>query len=312
MSLVNYLILKNGLKTKRYFNGVESKDYVAIRKEELQQVSLVKKPKDVTDSEISISGVKVNMISKTSNPKEKIIMYIHGGGFVTGSPESRTMFTYYVADKMGFNVAAVDYRLAPENPFPAGVDDCINVYAELEKKYGAENIILAGESAGANLTLVTLLKIKERGLHFPKCSFAFSPCVQYDRVLDSYINNQKTEGMVTNLSEEVAAVYVCSEEEEDLKNPFVAPLYGDFTGCSPIYLFASSSETLYDDSILLHEKLKANGVPVSLYLRNKMVHTWIIIPAMPEAKKDLKLFKKLIENAFIDKPIVEKMPKILG
>nr|WP_297708235.1 alpha/beta hydrolase fold domain-containing protein [uncultured Butyrivibrio sp.] len=186
MSLVNTLILKNGLKTKRYFTSVEEKDYEAIRLEEIRQVSFVKKPKNVNDEMTIIHGVKVHRISAQGNPTDKIIMYIHGGGFVTGSPESRTMFTYYLADKMGYNVVAVDYRLAPEHPFPAGVNDCIDVYEGLLSEYAANNIIIIGESAGANLTLVTLLKIKERGLEFPRASFAFSPCVQYDKVLESY------------------------------------------------------------------------------------------------------------------------------
>jgi len=290
LSLVNSIILKNGLKNKRFFTSAQEKDYVAIRQEEIHQVRIVKKPKNVDDIKITINGVKVNKITANKNPKDKVIMYIHGGGFVTGSPESRTMFTYYVVNKMGYNLVAVDYRLAPENPFPAGVNDCIEVYEALQEEYGADNIIIVGESAGANLTLVTLLKIKERGLSFPAASFAFSPCVQYDRVLESYEKNQNTEGMVTNLSDEVKAVYVCSDKSEDVNNPLVSPLYGDFTGCSPVYLFASKSEVLYDDSVLMYEKLKQDNVPVSLYLRNGVVHTWIVIPSIGEAKKDLKLF----------------------
>jgi len=306
MSLVNSLILKNGLKNKRYFTSATEKDYVSIRKEEIRQVSLVKKPKNVEDIKTTVNGVRVHKITASDNPSDKLIMYIHGGGFVTGSPESRTMFTYHLANKTGYNVVAVDYRLAPENPFPAGVNDCIDVYEALEKEYGADNIIIVGESAGANLTLVTLLKIKERGLSFPISSFAFSPCVQYDKVLESYEKNQNTEGMVTNLSDEVKAVYVCSNKSEDVNNPLVSPLYGDFTGCSPVYLFASHSEVLYDDSILMYGKLKKDNVPVSMYLRKNVVHTWLVIPSIGESKKDLKLFKKLVDIAFSGNPKVEK------
>ena len=207
MSFINNLILKNGLKKKRYFRSMDSKDYVEIRKEEIRQLRFIRKPKNVVDEVTTIAGVTVHQISKPENPQDKIILYIHGGGFVTGSSDSRTMFTYHVVDKFGYNFISIDYRLAPEHPFLAGVNDCIDVYAEVIQKYGAKNVILLGESAGANLVLVTLLKIKERGYDYPKASFAFSPCVQYDKELGSYITNQNTEGMVTNLSDEVKAVF---------------------------------------------------------------------------------------------------------
>ncbi len=304
MSFINNLILKNGLKNKRYFRGRTSKDYVGIRKEEVQQVRFVRKPKNVIDEVKTIAGVTVHQISKPENPQDKVILYIHGGAFVTGSSDSKTMFTYHLVDKFGYNLISIDYRLAPEHPFPAGVNDCIDVYAEVIQKYGAKNVILLGESAGANLVLVTLLKIKERGYEYPKASFAFSPCVQYDKELGSYITNQNTEGMVTNLSDEVKAVYICSDNEIEVKNPFAAPLYGDFSGCTPIYLFASRTETLFDDSILMYQKLKNDHVPVSLFLRNNVVHTWVTIPVIPEAQKDLKVIHRLIDTAFKADPEV--------
>ncbi len=287
-----------GLKNKKLFTCAEDKDYTAIRTEEVRQVRLVKKPADVKASEERLSGVRVSIISRDCNPRDRVIFYIHGGGFVTGSPESRIMFTYFLAHKFSYNVIAVDYRLAPECPYPAGVEDCYRVYEILEKRYGAKNIVIMGESAGANLTLVTLLKIRENHLGYPAASFVFSPCVQYTRELPSYRNNAPTEAMVTNLSDEVKSVYVCSTAEKIVNDPFISPCYGDFSGCSPIYLFASTTEVLFDDSKIMFETLKRQRVPVDLYVRKGMVHTWIIIPSIPEAKKDLKLIKELTDKAF--------------
>ena len=130
------------------------------------------------------------------------------GGFVVGSVKTRRMFTGYLADRLGYNVAAPEYRLAPEHPFPAAPQDCFAAYRVLLNQYAPKRIVLLGESAGGNLVLSVLLQIKDAGLPMPAAALCIAPCVQFDQVLPSHTENRETEAMVDNLSGEVFDVAV--------------------------------------------------------------------------------------------------------
>lgn len=296
MSLIHTIICRNSRKTKSWYSSENPPDYAARRADELRRTRNIPVPKCVKIEKGSCGGVPVEYVSTAQNPTDRIILYIHGGGFVGGSTESRRMFTTYIASRMRYNTAAVDYRLAPEFPFPAAPQDCLAVYRQLVRRFAPDRIILLGESAGGNLVLSLLLQIKEARLPMPAAAVCLSPCVQYDHVLASYTENAASEAMVTNLAEEVADVYVCSHEKARLCNPLAAPYYGDFTNCPPICLWASESEILRDDSVILYEKLKKAGHPCRLYLRRGMIHTWMIMPFFSEAKKDLETIRQYIDS----------------
>ena len=239
----------------------------------------------------------VELLRHPKNPTDRIILYLHGGGFVVGSVKTRRMFTGYLAAKLGYNVAAPEYRLAPEYPFPAAPQDCFAAYRALLKEYAPERIVLVGESAAGNLVLSVLLQIRQAGLPMPAAALCFSPCVQFDKTLPSYLENRSTEAMVDDLWTEVQETYLGTKDSAAVRDPLAAPYYGSFADCPPICLWASDSEVLRDDSLLLFEKLKAEGHPCRLYLRKGMIHTWLIIPTIPEAKKDLKTVKDCLDRA---------------
>jgi len=298
MSII-HSIVNNALKSgKRVYDPQNPTDYPAARAREAEQNRHAQAPKSVTIREFAMGGVQVEELSCPGNPADRIIYYIHGGGFVVGSVKTRRAFTGYMAEKLGYNVLAVECRLAPESPFPAAPEDCFKVYCELIRKYDPKNVVILGESAGGNLVLATLLQIKAAGLLQPAAAICIAPCVQFDEVLPSYRNNAEKDHIVANLSEEVFDQYLQSHDPEEVKNPLLAPYYGDFTGCPPIYLWASTAEILLDDSVKFYEKLKKEGHPCNLYLRDGMMHTWMIIPYFPEAKKDLKRMKVHLDDAF--------------
>lgn len=306
-SIVNYA-LKSG---RRIYDPNNPMDYRAVREKEVKQNKYAKAPKSVSISESVIGGVQVELLTKDCNPTDRIIMYIHGGGFVVGSVKTRRAFTGYVVNRLGYNVLAVEYRLAPEVPFPAAPTDCFAVYKELIKEYDPQKIVILGESAGGNLVLSTLLQIKAENLPQPASAICIAPCVQFDEVFPSYINNEKTDSIVVNLSEEVFDKYLQSRSVDDARNPIFAPYYGDFTGCCPIYLWVSTSEILYDDSVKLYEKLREGNHLCNIYIRNKMMHTWMVIPYFPEAKKDLKRMKAHLDEAFAGEFNLEKDTVVL-
>lgn len=297
MSIVHHIVYRQMMKSKVLYSAEHKSDYKEERKKERLLAERVPLPRNVKIKEDKLGNILVEYVTKKENPEDRILFYIHGGGFVLGEPKTRRAFTIYLADKMGYNVVAVNYRLAPEAPFPAGSSDCLQAYEEILKQYDAEKILFVGESAGGNLVLSTLLQAKEKNLPLPAAVFAIAPTLQYDQEFPSYTENLNTDCMVGYLSEEVCDEYLQSREEEVLHNPIAAPYYGDYAGCPPIYLWVSSSEVLRDDSIFLYEKLKKEKQPCNLYIRKNMLHTYITIPIIPEAKKDLKIMKQLVDDA---------------
>lgn len=292
-TIVNAVLMKNRV----FYDPAEPKDYLSARQAEITATAHLKLPKGVSLHRETLGGVDAEWICGENNPMDRIILYIHGGGFVTGSSEARRSFTFYIADKLGLNVVSIDYRLAPENPFPAGPEDCLAAYRALLEEYTSNKIILLGESAGGNLVLSLLLQAKAEKLPLPAAVFALSPTVQYDRELPSYRDNASKDSIVTNLSDEVCAVYLHSHSGEILKDPIAAPLYGDYTNCPPVLLWVSDSEVLRDDSYELFEKLKDQKVTTKLYERSGMMHTWIIIPLFRESKKDLRILGEELHRA---------------
>lgn len=298
MSLLHKIFFDRIMKQKTVYTPGNAVNYKAIREEDERQNAQLPVKRNSKISTDNLGGVPVEYVRKEINPKDKIILYIHGGGFVQGSSKARRPFTTYIADKLGYDVVSVDYRLAPEFPFPAAPDDCLTVYTELQKKFGASNIVLMGESAGGNLVLATLLQAKAKKIPLPSAVFAFSPTVQYDTEFPSYTENTKSECMVGNLSAEVCDTYLQTHDPTVLKNPIAAPYYGEYDGCPPIFLWASKTEVLRDDSIYFYKKLRKAGQPCRLYLRDNMMHAYQIFTMFPETHKDIKIIRNIIEQVF--------------
>ena len=286
------------MKNKKPYDPANPRDYVSERKKEIAMVSRIRAPKGVTVREEALGGVPAQWITSDQNPSDKIVLYIHGGGFVTGSSEARKGLTYHIAHKLGLNVVAIDYRLAPEYPYPAGPEDCLKAYEALLERFDGQKSVLLGESAGGNLVLSLLLQAKAKELPLPAGTFALSPTVQYDQELPSYRENVKTDCILDGLSDEVVNTYLGSRDEAVRKDPFAAPLYGDYRGCTPVVLWASEAEILLDDSVMLFAKLKEQGVTTKLYTRKGMMHTWMIVPQFGESRKDLDVMGEDMKRAF--------------
>lgn len=296
VSILHLVIYRQIMKSKILYTSGSSPDYGEKRQIERLQSERVSVRKNVEITEETFGGIPVEKITFRNNRNDQIIFYIHGGGIVLGVPKTRRVFTIYLCEKMGYNIAAVDYRLAPESPFPAGANDCFIVYKALLEQYDCKKIIIVGESAGGNLVLSTLLQAKENNTPLPAAVFAIAPTVQFDQKFPSYKENLNADCMVGNLCEEVYDMYLQSREEDVIRNPFAAPYYRDFKGCPPIYLWVSTSEVLRDDSMYFYDKLTKEGQPCMLYFRKNMLHTYLILPFLHESKKDLKVMKEIMDE----------------
>jgi monoterpene epsilon-lactone hydrolase len=217
------------------------------------------------------------LISQESNPRPKIIYYIHGGGFTGSSTKERMRFISTLVKRFHFNVFSIDYRLAPEFQQPCALLDCLDGYNYLLESYQSSDIVLVGESAGGNLALALAMRIRDDGLPSPRAIYANSAPTQFTELTESYrrFSLKKDFIVTTSILANSAGIYF---EPEDAKDPFVSPLYGDLKNLPPITLSASQCECLLDDSIMLYGKLKAEGNQATLLTYPDLWHAFIISP----------------------------------
>lgn len=223
-----------------------------------------------------------------TNDARYTVLYFHGGAFVAGETATYNAMAGYMARKLPGEVYLLDYRLAPEHPYPAAVDDCMSAYrALLDQGVNPEHLILAGDSAGGNLTLATLLRARDEGLPLPRCAVTFSPTTDATCRLPSIDGNDRRDVMLTaTMIRQAAKIYL---NGTDPWTPWASPLHGDYRGLPPLFFTTSESECLRDDCYAAVNKAREAGVTARLITRKAMPHVWpIFYPLMPEAKKDLK------------------------
>lgn len=218
------------------------------------------------------------------NPlKSQVLFYIHGGGFIFGSADTHKHMAADIAGQLGIKAVLPNYRLAPENPYPAGFEDVVASYrALLEMGYKAKNIIIGGDSAGGGLTFALLAYIKANNLPMPACSFTFAALTNMAEEPESLKINARSDCVLAaNRFGELRDAYAPGE---DLKAPYLSPIYADFTGATPVLLQASKGEMLLDDSKAMHKRLTAQGVDARLSLFDNSFHVFQILRGLvPEA-----------------------------
>lgn len=217
---------------------------------------------------------------------ELTLLYLHGGGYFGCSAKGHRRITSWFA-MHGFRVYAPDYRLAPENRFPAAVDDATAVYrALLDTGIGPERLVVAGESAGGGLTLSLLLTVRAAGGPLPAGAALFSPWTDLAATGDSVRTNAKRCAMFTGADIAPSARYYLGDA--DPKNPLASPLYADLAGLPPLVIHAGADEVLRDDSTRLAERARAAGVAVELKIWPVVPHAWQLAPGLiPEARQSL-------------------------
>ena len=216
------------------------------------------------------------------------ILHLHGGGYVTGSPRTTRSITAGLARHTGLPVLALDYRLAPEHPFPAAIDDALGAWSWLVDR-GLEpgRLVISGDSAGGGLTLALLLALRDRGLDLPAGAVALSPMLDLTLSSPSIEANVGRDPQVTvAFLRLVVGCYLPSGL--DPKTPLASPLFADLPGLPPLLLQAGGDEALRDDSIRFAEAAEAAGVDVTVECWEAMMHVWhMLAPRLPEAEAAL-------------------------
>ncbi len=220
-------------------------------------------------SEIRLAEVPVLRTQYGSETKQAIL-YLHGGAYVIGSPKTHKGITGHLAKATRATVYAPDYRLAPENPYPAALDDALAVYqALLAEGYEPKNIAIAGDSAGGGLSLALAMRLRDEGLALPGSLTLFSPWADLSH---AELCTPESEPVLQKGWIENAAGLYCAGESRT--NPYISPVYGDLSGLPPILIQVGSDEILLNDSQRLAEKARRQNTDVTLEVYNSLWHVF--------------------------------------
>ncbi len=253
-------------------------------------------PRTVAIEAVADGAVKGEWQRPQSADGGRVILYLHGGGYVFGSAGLYRSMTMPMAAFAGADLFSLDYRLAPEHPCPAAIEDAAAAYEWLlARGVAAGRIVIGGDSAGGGLTLATLQALRDRGRPAPGCAFVYSPWADLAATGASIAANAARDCMFEEATiRESAKRYAGSL---DLKDPRVSPLYGDFRGLPPLLILASEDEMLIDDARRVAEKAKAAGVDVRFEPQGGLCHVWpLFYPLFPEARQALALTGEFIRS----------------
>lgn len=261
--------------------------------------------------------VPAAMIVPRDEVRTGIILYLHGGGYVAGGLDYAKGFASLISAECGMRVACIEYRLAPEHPYPAALDDAMIAYKYLlNHGYSHENILIAGESAGGGLCYALALKLRSLSMPMPAGILTISPWMDLILSGESYVSNKENDPSLSRerleffadcyigaiikstKSEKVRNTKMSEEEKERLKrDPYVSPLFADFTGMPPSLIFAGGDEILLSDAVSLNNKLLEYGAKSHLVVRQKMWHAYHLY-CLKSSQPDFEIMNDFIKKVF--------------
>ena len=254
---------------------------------------------------VRVADVPCEWLLASSADPDRRLLYIHGGGWTSGSLDSHRPLSARLSAATGCAVLSVDYRLAPEHPYPAGLDDCLDCYDWLRENGPAgagpaRSIFVAGDSAGGNLTLAVLLALKQRGSPLPNAAVTISPATDFLATGNSYRTRADRDPILTMGSEGMRmAADIYLQGNAKLDDPLVSPLYGDFAGLPPLLFQVGDAEVLLDDSTQAAEKARLAGIDVTLHVYPNMPHVWhTFAPYLPEATQAIGEIGSFVRKYF--------------
>lgn len=228
----------------------------------------------------------------------RTLIYIHGGGFVAGMPETYYNFCSRLAQRINARVILPRYRLAPEHPFPAAPDDVLAVYrALLADGVPAESILVGGDSAGGSLSLSLLIGARDAGLPQPCACLALSPATDMSLEGGSHARHDRIDPMLSEtLIDHFRMAYTPTQASR--LDPRASPALADLSNCAPLVITVSRDECLYDHTVKLVAQARSGGVAVELLERDGLLHIWpTLLPFLPEARRDFEWIVKHLPAA---------------
>ncbi len=230
-------------------------------------------PADIRVEPTQANGVPAEWTEAPGADASRVLLYLHGGGYVAGSLDSHRPMVAEAGRQAGLRTLALDYRLAPEHPFPAAVEDAVAGYRHLlDLGFAPGRIAIGGDSAGGGLAAATLVALRDQGLPLPGCGWLVSPWVDLESVSASMESKAATDPMVQKpYLLEIAAMYRGSA---DVRAPLVSPIHADLHGLPPLLVQVGSAETLLDEGVAFAGRAGAAEVAVTLEVWPDMIHVW--------------------------------------
>lgn len=239
-------------------------------------------------AEVTVGGVKAERVAAGDAVGTRAMLYLHGGGYVVGSPESHRGLAANLSRATGCRVFTLDYRLAPEHTHPAQVEDALAAYRGLlADGESPDSIVVAGDSAGGGLTVATLLAARDGGLPMPAAAVCISPWVDMEGTGETMTTKAGEDPMVAREGLlEMARLFL---GEADPRDPLASPIHADLAGLPPMLTIVGTAETLLDDARRLHANALAAGVDSALEEWDDMVHIWPwFAPFLPEGRQAIE------------------------
>jgi epsilon-lactone hydrolase len=240
-------------------------------------------PRGVTLSAARAEGVPLEWIIPAGAAEQPVILYVHGGGWTLGWTNGYRWLVANLCQAAGCRALAVDYRLAPENPFPAALDDCVTAFRWLVRSgVSFKQVVIAGDSAGGNLTLTTLMSLRDAGDPLPAAAVCISPMTDLACTGETFYT-RKDAVLSSAFALRMAHHYY---GVNDPRLPLISPHYGKLTGLPPLLIHAGGDEILLNDATRLADNARVAGVDVTLAIWPKMWHVWhTFVPFLPEARQ---------------------------
>jgi epsilon-lactone hydrolase len=233
---------------------------------------------------VDAGGVKAERVATPGSRPGRYVLHLHGGAYLLGFPALFRDFTWRIADAAGARVLCLDYRLAPEHPFPAALEDVIAAYRWLISE-GADphQVALIGDSSGGGLALASMMRLRDEGLPLPAAAAVLSPWTDLALTGQSLTAYGLSDPMVpVELMPKAVDLYLAGA---DPRSPYASPLYGDAAGLPPTLILVGSDEALCDDAVRMAERLRAAGGDVELEVWPRMFHVWpMFARILPEAR----------------------------
>ncbi len=261
-----------------------------IQKENAKEEKLVDplmKQLHVTMEATTIAGVPVYVVKPETiaeRNRGRLLVHVHGGGYVVFGGKAATPEAILMAHYGEIEVISIDYRMPPDFPFPAAVDDAVSVWKAIIQSHAPGNVGLFGTSAGGGLTLATVLRLKELRLPLPGALMAGTPWSDLTRTGDSYFTNEFVDNVLGSYDGELAANALLYAGTHDLKEPLLSPVYGDLSGFPPTILLSGTRDLFLSNTVRVHQKLLQAGVRTNLLVFEGQSHAqYLIVPDAPEA-----------------------------
>ena len=286
--------------TGKYFSSIDPRraDVQKLRRRLHKWAGIMGTARGVEVRPDRVHGLAAEWLRPANAADERLLLYLHGGGYVMGCCATHRQLVSYIAAAAGVRALLPEYRLAPEHPFPAAIEDAVSLYRGLLRDgHAPQDIVIAGDSAGGGLSMATLLELRDAGDPLPAAACLLSPWLDLTGSGESMISNAASDPWFEPDYLPAVAERYCRADE--CSNPLVSPVFADLTGLPPLYIQVCADEILFSDSTRIAERARAAGVTVDMETFTGLWHVFqAFVRQVPESREAVARLAAYICRAY--------------